>query len=51
MSPREVFEAAMAAPPITEHEIMQARCAKARVAAEDERKRAPTPQLPLEAAA
>lgn len=51
MSPREVFERAMDAPPITEFEIMQARCAKARVRAEDERKRAPAPQLDLDEAA
>lgn len=37
--------------PLSEFELMQKRCAVARVAAEDERQRAPTPQLPLEQAA
>lgn len=51
MSPREVFEAAMAAPPLSEFELVQKRCAIARVRAEDERKRAPAPQLDLDEAA
>lgn len=51
MSPREVWEASQAAGPLSEFELVQKRCAIARVRAEDERKRAPTPQLPLEQAA
>lgn len=51
MSPREVFEAAMAAPPLSEFERMQKRCAVAAEMARAEARRAPTPQLPLEQAA
>lgn len=51
MSPREVFEAAQAAGPLSEFELAQKASAIAKVKAEDARKRAPTPQLPLEAAA
>lgn len=51
MSPREVFQAAMAAPPLTEFELMQKRCAEAEEMSRAEARRAPTPQLPLEQAA
>lgn len=50
-SPREIFQAAMAAPPLTEFELVQKRCAEAREMARYEARRAPAPQLPLEAAA
>jgi hypothetical protein len=48
MSPREVFDAAMAAPPLSEFELMQKRCADARERARAEARRQPSPQLPLE---
>lgn len=51
MSPREVFKGAMAAPPLSEFELMLKRCAEAAEMARAEARRAPTPQLPLEQAA
>lgn len=50
-SPREIFQAAMAAPPLTHDELVAKQCQVAAVAAEDDRKREPVPQLPLEVAA
>ena len=49
--PMSVFEAAMAAPPMTPAETAPVRCQLAAQIAEDVRRRQPEPQLPLEAAA
>lgn len=50
-SPREVFEAAMAAPPMTPDDLAEARTLEAREMARAEDRRRPSPQLPLEVAA
>ena len=51
VDPWSVFETAMAAPPMTPEEKAAFRSQIAAQMAEDERRRAPVPQLPLEAAA
>jgi hypothetical protein len=51
MSPREVFQGAMSLPPHTHESLAEKTSAIAAVAAEDERRRAPTPQLELGEAA
>lgn len=50
-SPRAIFEAAMAAPPLTHEEIVEKARQIAAVRAEDERRRHAPLQLPLEAMA
>jgi hypothetical protein len=42
---------ALKAPALTHDELVAKQCQVAAIAAEDERKRAPAPQLPLEVAA
>ena len=51
VDPWSVFETAMAAPPMTPEEKAAFRSQIAAQMAEDERRRKPEPQLPLEAAA
>ena len=51
VDPWSVFEAAMAAPPMTPEEKAAFRSQIAAQMAEDDRRRQPEPQLPLEAAA
>ena len=51
VDPWSVFETAMAAPPMTPEEKAAFRSQIAAQMAEDERRRQPEPQLPLEAAA
>ena len=51
VDPWSVFETAMAAPPMTPEEKAAFRSQIAAQMAEDERRRQPEPQLPLEVAA
>ena len=51
VDPWSVFETAMAAPPMTPEEKAAFRSQIAAQMAEDERRRAPEPQLPLPVAA
>ena len=51
VDPWSVFQAAMAAPPMTPAETAHFRSQIAAQMAEDERRRAPVPQLPLPVAA
>ena len=51
VDPWSVFETAMAAPPMTPEEKAAFRSQIAAQMAEDDRRRQPEPQLPLEAAA
>ena len=51
VDPWSVFETAMAAPPMTPEEKDEFRSQIAAQMAEDDRRRQPEPQLPLEAAA
>lgn len=51
VDPMKIFLAAMAAPPMTPEEKAAFRSQIAAQMAEDERRRQPEPQLPLEAAA